>query len=115
MKTVWHDITPEESRISNLAEEAGSLVTENMVPGVWLVNLFPIRTHLSRIPCKLPSTQSILDLVRYIPECLPGGGFHQVARVSRAMTSDLLNVPFDMVKMKKVCISVNHFAVITVA
>ncbi|KAF9004239.1 cytochrome P450 [Cyathus striatus] len=67
-------ILPENDPYINLTEEAMELITDCLVPGMFLVDSFPI--------------------LRYIPEWFPGAGFQKRAKRGRKESIALRTLPF---------------------
>lgn len=66
-----------------LVEEASFSAEAVMTPGIWLVDTLPF--------------------LRYLPGCVPGAGFKQVAMESRRLLLDMVNVPYELAKKISVC------------
>ncbi|KAF8998871.1 cytochrome P450 [Cyathus striatus] len=68
-------IKAEDDPYVNLAERVLETINKMITPGAFLVELFP--------------------LLAWIPEWIPGTGFHQVAKKGRMQSEEVLYVPFN--------------------
>lgn len=75
-----HDISPTNDYFVSLSEAALAKLDLSVFPGANLVNTFPI--------------------LQYIPSWFPGAGFKKFAKETRALTQDMQDVPFEIVKKK---------------
>ncbi|KAJ6508710.1 cytochrome P450 [Mycena sanguinolenta] len=78
METVYnYEVKPDDHFVA-LAEHAAQKLADSVLPGAFVVNVFPI--------------------LRYLPSWMPGGGFHRVAAEARQLTEEMREVPFEFVK-----------------
>lgn len=83
MATVYgHDVAPSNDRFVALAEYVVSEFTQALLPGSYLVNLFP--------------------LLRFVPSWFPGAGFKKMAAECQKSLTEMQDVPFNEVREKMV-------------
>ncbi|KAF8880414.1 cytochrome P450 [Infundibulicybe gibba] len=73
-----HNISSLDDELVHAAEKAIDAGAKAVLPGAALVNIFPA--------------------LRHIPPWLPGGGFHQIGRRVKALTYEMKNAAFNMVR-----------------
>lgn len=71
-----------EDRLVGIVEGAAAQFSHLSRPGAYLVDALPI--------------------LRFLPSWFPGGGFKKEAEVSRQTLTDMINVPFELVKTQVV-------------
>ena len=73
-----------------------SSISTALVPGTFLVDIFPIRMGSS--PDVSTQTETFTPTVKYVPEWFPGAGFKKFARVGKANIDHSITLPFQHVK-----------------
>ena len=82
--------------VNKAASETTSTAT---VPGTFLVDTFPIRErNISSFSLLCSYNLDPDDLVKHVPEWMPGAGFKKIAREWRILQEAVVNRPFDMVR-----------------
>jgi hypothetical protein len=84
---------------NRLAEQVVYEATEATTPGMWLVDLIPMR-----MTCLIAviSTVLIYVAVRHIPSWFPGARFKQIGREYRATMDRFVNEPHEYTKAELV-------------
>jgi hypothetical protein len=77
-----HEIASDKDSFVESADRAITLMTNSMLPGVATVNALPF--------------------LRYLPSFVPGARFQHMAEECRKLTTEMLDLPFDLVKRKMV-------------
>ena len=85
------------------AEHALGALNEVMLPGAFLVDLFPFSKYIS-IHRLRNDPLTNCNLVKYIPEWVPGAGFKTKARLWGSSISSMLNDPWKVVQERMVCL-----------
>lgn len=78
-----HEVSPTHDYFVDLVEAAVAATSACLLPGAYLVNIFPLLQH--------------------VPAWFPGAGFHQFAQKVRILTKQMLDGPFDFVRKNMVC------------
>ena len=105
----------------DLADEAVSQFSRCSQPGVWLVDTLPICTSFFYLSLILPSIfileyvharkgcvtrfsvkHSDLNIVRYLPDWLPGTGFKKTAKAWKEKLNEVVERPYAFVKHQMV-------------
>ena len=85
-----------------LVEKTAALTVAPGAPGGTLVDFLPACRNLHIITIfNFKNTDR--TSVRYIPSWFPGAGFKRHALETRKHIDDILNVPYDFVKQRRVC------------
>ncbi|THU84659.1 cytochrome P450 [Dendrothele bispora CBS 962.96] len=79
-RTYGHHVEDKDDPFVRLADDASRSTSEAAVPGTFYVDFFPN--------------------LKYVPEWMPGARFQRQAQKWRKLSTDMLNVPFNMVKEK---------------
>lgn len=104
-----YEIAPKNDRFVMLAERVMDMTTEAVFPGVQIVNAFPSRMSLT--PHSM-AYGSYCEIVRHVPEWMPGSKFKQTAKQCSKMCAEMQDVPLSWVKMNLVCICLSVYLII---
>ena len=86
MTTLYgYQIAPRNDPFLDNADKAITLMTNSMFPGASLINSIPF--------------------LRFLPSWFPGSQFHKAAEECRALTMEMLDMPYDFVKKNMVGLS----------
>lgn len=95
--------TTEDDPYIATAEHAMEAVNASLVPGAFLVDLFPICEFRFTRRFPLLAVECYGKLVKYVPEWFPGATFKTKARIWRQSVLGSLNVPWAAVRERMVC------------
>ena len=112
--TYGYDIISSDDEYIKLAIRTAEELTSLGVPGLTVVDMFPLRT--SSLPNNyIPYIQNVLSsLVRHMPDWVPGPWLIGRAKHVRALLDQMMTEPYERVKSEKVCRnSLVHHRVLT--
>ena len=95
--TYGFDIKSHENTFLQATEHAAECSKRTMIPGAFLVDIFPIRSSNPPIPIPHGSTDNA-HKVKHVPEWFPGAGFKHFAKKTRGMLDLAIDGPLEYVK-----------------
>jgi hypothetical protein len=92
------NIESENDKFYSASEEAMAAVDIALMPGAFLVDLFPIRMCSCQRGHFSEELIAFIITVKWVPEWVPGAGFKKFARITKKSIDDSVNLPFQHVK-----------------